>query len=54
MLGYMEMITYDECISIIQEFRFWENSSLFALERNKGLESILRNIYQSYLFSFIL
>ncbi len=43
-----EIITYDECISIIRELRFQADSSLFALERNKGLESILRNIYQSY------
>ena len=41
-------IEYQECISIINKLRFNEESSLFAVERNKGLESIISNIYQSF------
>ena len=41
-------IEYQECISIINKLRFNEESSLFAVERNKGLESIIGNIYQSF------
>ncbi len=33
---------------ILFELRFNEESSLFAVERNKGLESIIGNIYQSF------
>ena len=40
-------IEYQECISIINKLRFNEESSLFAVERNKGLESIIGNIYKS-------
>ena len=41
-------IEYQECINIINKLRFNEESSLFAVERNKGLESIIGNIYQSF------
>ncbi len=41
-------IEYKECIKIIDKLRFNEESSLFAIERNKGLESIIGNIYQSF------
>ena len=41
-------IEYQECISIINKLRFNEESSLFAVERIKGLESIIGNIYQSF------
>lgn len=41
-------IEYNECIEIINKLRFNEESSLFAVERNKGLESIINNIYQSF------
>ena len=37
-------IEYQECISIINKLRFNEESSLFAVEINKGLESIIGNI----------
>ena len=37
-----------KCIEIINKLRFNEESSLFALERDKGLESIIGNIYQSF------
>ena len=41
-------IEYAECIDIVHKLRFNESSSLFALERDKGLESIIGNIYQSF------
>lgn len=41
-------IEYDECIQIINKLKFKENSSIFAVERDKGLESIIGNIYQSF------
>ena len=42
------MIKYEDCIDIIEKLRFNQESSLFALERDKGLESIIGNIYQSF------
>ena len=41
-------IEYNNCIEIINKLRFNEESSLFAVERDKGLESIIGNIYQSF------
>lgn len=41
-------IEYEECIQVINKLRFNEESSLFAVERDKGLESIIGNIYQSF------
>lgn len=41
-------ISYDDCINIINKLKFNSDSSLFALERDKGLESIINNIYQSF------
>ena len=41
-------IEYSECIEVINKLRFNEGSSLFAVERDKGLESIIGNIYQSF------
>lgn len=41
-------IEYTECVEIINKLRFKEESSLFAVERDKGLESIIGNIYQSF------
>ena len=35
-------------MEIINKLRFNEESTLFALERNKGLSSIIENIYQTY------
>ena len=42
------VITYNNCIDIIEKLRFNNDSSIFALERNKGLESIINNIYSSF------
>ena len=41
-------IEYKECIGIINRLRFNEENSLFAVERDKGLDSIIGNIYQSF------
>ena len=41
-------IEYKECMEIINKLRFNEESDLFALERNKGLEAIIGNIYQTF------
>ncbi len=41
-------IEYNQCIEVINKLRFNEESTLFAVERGKGLESIIGNIYQSF------
>ena len=41
-------IQYSDCIDVIDKLRFNEESTLFAVERDKGLESIIGNIYQSF------
>lgn len=41
-------IQYEECIEIIHKLKFNEKSSIFGNERDKGLESIIGNLYQSF------
>ena len=41
-------ITYEDCINIINTLKFNNDSNLFALERNKGLDSIINAVYQSF------
>ncbi len=41
-------IEYIDCIDIINKLRFNSESTLFAVERDKGLESIIGNIYQTF------
>lgn len=41
-------ITYDNCMKIIKQLSYNEKSKLFALEKNKGLESIINDIYQTF------
>lgn len=41
-------ITYDECIKIINKLKFNNHSNIFALERDRGLEAIIGNIYQTF------
>ena len=41
-------INYNDCINIISQLRFNAESSIFVVEREKGLESIIGNIYQSF------
>ena len=42
------IITYEDCIEIINKLRFNNDSNLFALERNEGLKEIISTIYQSF------
>lgn len=42
------VITYENCIDLITLLRFNEESEIFALERNKGLNSVINNIYASF------
>ena len=41
-------IKYEDCLEIIEKLRFNNESTLFALERDEGLKSIINNIYQSF------
>ena len=41
-------IDYQECVKIITQLRFNEESTLFAIERDDGLSAIIGNIYQSF------
>ena len=41
-------IEYNECLDIINKLKFNEESDIFAMERNKGLEAIIGNIYQTF------
>ena len=41
-------IDYNECINVINKLKFNEGNNLFALERNKGLKSIIDDIYQTF------
>ena len=43
-----DKIRYEDCINIIDKLRFNSNSKLFALERDKGLQAIIGNIYASF------
>ena len=41
-------IKYNDCLDIINKLRFNEESDIFAIERDKGLESIIEDIYQTF------
>lgn len=41
-------IEYGKCIELINQLRLYEQSLLFAIERDKGLEAIIGNLYQSF------
>ena len=43
-----EIITYDECLQLIDMLKFNNDSALFGLERDKNFESIIKDIYQSF------
>ena len=43
-----ERINYADCMNIVNKLRFNSDSNLFALERDKGLKSIIGNIYGSF------
>ncbi len=42
------VITYDDCIAIINSLKYKEESELFGVERDKGLKAIIGNVYQSF------
>ena len=42
------IITYDDCMTIINSLKYKEKSELFGVERDKGLKSIIGNVYQSF------
>ena len=41
-------INYEDCMNMVSKLKFNSDSDLFALERDKGLQSIISNIYQSF------
>ena len=43
-----KIITYEECIEVINKLKFNNESSLFALERNNGLKEIIGTIYNTF------
>ena len=43
-----EKIKYEDCMDIVSKLKFNSDSDLFALERNKGLSSIIENIYATF------
>lgn len=43
-----KQIKYEDCLEVINKLRFNEESDIFAIERNKGLQSIIGNIYQTF------
>ena len=44
----LKQIKYEDCKLIIKNLKFNEKSNLFAVERDRGLEAIIGNIYQSF------
>ena len=42
------IITYNECLKLISKLKFNNDSNIFGLERNHGLESILNDIYLTF------
>ncbi len=44
--GKIKNINYEDCLNIVNEMCFKETSTIFGVERDKGLESIIYNIYQ--------
>ena len=42
------VITYEDCITIINSLKYKEESELFGIERDSGLKAIIGNVYQSF------
>ena len=42
------IISYQNCLDIIQQLKSNEKSEIFGVERDRGLESIIHNIYQGF------
>ena len=43
-----KIITYEDCMDIVNKLKFNSDSDLFALERDEGLKAIIGTIYQSF------
>ncbi len=43
-----KIITYEECINIINNLKFNNASKIFALEKNHNFKSIINDIYQTF------
>ena len=43
-----DIITYENCLDIISLLKFNSQSNIFGLERNKGLLSVVNNVYASF------
>ena len=43
-----KQIEYQKCLKIINQLRLNENSAIFAVERDKGLDAIIGDIYQTF------
>ena len=41
-------INYEDCIQVINEMPFKQNSNIFGIEREQGLESVINNVYQEF------
>ena len=41
-------IKYEDCIEVINKMLFKKDSEIFGLERDKGLLSVIRNVYQEF------
>ena len=41
-------INYKDCIDVINQMPFKQNSSIFGVERDQGLESVINNVYQEF------
>lgn len=45
-LNNIQNIKYEDCLEIINKMCFNQTSKIFGVERDKGLESIIYNVYQ--------
>ena len=43
-----ERIKYENCLEIIDKMSYRRTSDIFGVERQKGLESIINNVYQGF------
>ncbi len=41
-------VNYEDCIKVINEMPFKQNSNIFGIEREQGLESVINNVYQEF------
>jgi len=43
-----KIVTYEECVSVIEQMPFKKSSNIFGIERDQGLESVINNVYQTF------